>query len=73
MGETLKELLLACLKEADPLVFPSQILCLAESISFTCRCEESIKSGKLKIFLESLKVSMLLNYHFFKNYFSLIT
>jgi hypothetical protein len=55
---TLKQLLKACLKEADPVFYPSQILCLAESITFTCRCEDAIKSGKLNSFLLSLQVDI---------------
>lgn len=54
----MKQLLVGCLKNADPLQYPSQILCLAESISFTCRCEEAIKQGKLKNLLTSLEVSL---------------
>lgn len=56
MHETLKKSLIKCLKGADPLVYPSQILCLAESISFTSRCEEAIKQKKLKTLLKSLEV-----------------
>lgn len=57
MRETLKHLLAACLKEVDPLAYPSQILCLAESVSFTRRCEEAIKSGKLNALSNSLEVN----------------
>jgi len=63
MKATLKHLLLDCLSDiqksnsgADPLKYPSQILCLAESITFTERCEKAIHSNNLKGLLSSLKV-----------------
>ena len=64
MKATLKQLLLDCLNDirrsnsgADPLKYPSQILCLAESIIFTERCESSIHSEGLESLLTLLKVS----------------
>uniref|UniRef100_T1IHY1 Cytoplasmic dynein 2 heavy chain 1 n=1 Tax=Strigamia maritima TaxID=126957 RepID=T1IHY1_STRMM len=54
MKDTLKGLLQLCVKDsmsgqgADPLKYPSQILCLAEQISFTYRCETAIRTGNLK-------------------------
>lgn len=56
MRDTLKRSLIKCLKGADPLMYSSQILCLAESISFTSRCEDAIKQRKLKEILKSLEV-----------------
>lgn len=63
MKATLKHLLLDCLRDiqksnsgADPLKYPSQILCLAESITFTERCEKAIHSNNLEGLLSSLKV-----------------
>ena len=63
MKATLKHLLLDCLSDiqksnsgADPLKYPSQILCLAESITFTERCEKAIHSNNLEGLLSSLKV-----------------
>lgn len=57
-------MLLHCLSDtktqksgADPLKYPSQILCLSESIIFTEKCEQAIISGKLINLLKSLKVS----------------
>jgi dynein heavy chain 2 len=63
MKTTLKQLLLDCLDDikksnsgADPLKYPSQILCLAESITFAERCERAIHSNSLEDLLSSLKV-----------------
>ena len=63
MKATLKHLLLDCLSDiqksnsgADPLKYPSQILCLAESITFTERSEKAIHSNNLEGLLSSLKV-----------------
>ncbi|XP_069679211.1 cytoplasmic dynein 2 heavy chain 1 isoform X2 [Periplaneta americana] len=62
MKSTLKQLLLDCLNDiqksnsgADPLKYPSQILCLAESITFTQRCENAIRTNGLENLLSSLK------------------
>ncbi|XP_012944204.1 cytoplasmic dynein 2 heavy chain 1 [Aplysia californica] len=55
MKDTLKELLVSCLKDAksgraglDPNKYPSQILCLTEYIRFTENCEEAIKRNSLR-------------------------
>ncbi|XP_074620352.1 cytoplasmic dynein 2 heavy chain 1-like [Acropora palmata] len=59
MKDTLKQLLIDCLSASkkggsaggvDPSKFPSQILCLAEQIQFTERCEAAIKSNSLQEF-----------------------
>ncbi|ESO93665.1 hypothetical protein LOTGIDRAFT_209197 [Lottia gigantea] len=62
MKDTLKELLLNCLKDAkssrgglDPNKYPSQILCLAEAIRFTQNCEEAIQSNNLRVYLQELE------------------
>ena len=39
----------------DPLKYPSQVLCLAESVLFTQRTEEAIKSHNLPGTLKHLK------------------
>lgn len=62
MRRTLQELLIACLKDADPLLFPSQILCLAEEISFTTRCERAIETNGLKQLRSSLEVNITFSY-----------
>ena len=64
MKHTLKELLKECLQDAkrnvglDPLKYPSQILCLAEAIKFSEKCEEAIKSGKLSKLLSELEAQL---------------
>ena len=65
MKNTLQHLLIECLKDGrdskngmDPLKYPSQILCLAESILFTERCEESIKKGDLRDALSHLQAQL---------------
>jgi dynein heavy chain 2 len=62
MKNTLQQLLMECLKDGrdsrngmDPLKYPSQVLCLAEAILFTERCEESIRKGDLKAALGHLQ------------------
>lgn len=68
MKKTLKGLLIKCLEESespegtDPLKYPSQILCLGESIWFTTKCEEHISKGKLQNFHKALKVSFITEY-----------
>ncbi|XP_017783105.1 PREDICTED: cytoplasmic dynein 2 heavy chain 1 [Nicrophorus vespilloides] len=50
MQRTLKNLLVSCLgegKSPDPLKYPSQILCLTDSINFTSKCEQAIASSSL--------------------------
>lgn len=71
MQFTLKSLLRECLSEAinknqsagaDPLKYPSQILCLAANINFTQRAEKAITSNNLSSFLGILKVSLVNRY-----------
>ncbi|PAA68244.1 hypothetical protein BOX15_Mlig013490g1 [Macrostomum lignano] len=55
MKATLRELLVNCLEDMksarhgalDPSAYPSQVLCLAEMITFTSRAESTLKSGSL--------------------------
>ena len=55
MHRKLRKLLVECVGESsksngggtDPLKYPSQVLCLAESVLFTQRAEEAIKSHNL--------------------------
>lgn len=53
MKSSLKTLLRRCVKEsedgeaANPAMYPSQILCLAEQVNFTRRCEKAIESSEL--------------------------
>ena len=62
MQSTLQALLLECTKAGratsggiDPTHYPSQILCLAEQILFTERCEQAIQSSSLSEFLIELE------------------
>ncbi|XP_034239710.1 cytoplasmic dynein 2 heavy chain 1 [Thrips palmi] len=62
MRKTLQQLTAECVKSnrnnsggPDPLHFPSQVLCLTQSITFTAQCEEAIKKGSLNSFLKSIK------------------
>lgn len=60
MQTTLKELLVECQKEKkapDPLKYPSQILCMSESINFTAKVEQGIASMTLPPLLAKYKVS----------------
>nr|XP_040568861.1 cytoplasmic dynein 2 heavy chain 1-like [Lepeophtheirus salmonis] len=65
---TLRQLLSECLfdsinkgsssqkgHEMDPLKYPSQVLCLSDSILFTKKTEESIRKRNLESYLRSLK------------------
>lgn len=61
MKSTLKTLVITCLQSPDPVKFPSQVLCLAERVSFTSRCEQAIQSANLRDLLSSLKVRDILN------------
>lgn len=45
-----------CLKEPDPLKYPSQILCMVNEVLFCSRCEEGIKKQQLEQLKKSLKV-----------------
>ncbi|XP_037092634.1 cytoplasmic dynein 2 heavy chain 1-like [Pollicipes pollicipes] len=63
MKSTLKTLLVECMKESqgkgpDPLVYPSQILCLSEGIMFTEKCEKAIEKGTLKDALSEMKAQL---------------
>ena len=62
MKHTLQELLVECVKEGregeggvNPIKYPSQILCLAEQILFTERCEQAIASSSLTEFMIELE------------------
>ncbi|XP_064610087.1 cytoplasmic dynein 2 heavy chain 1-like isoform X3 [Liolophura sinensis] len=63
MKSTLKELLTECLRDSksqssrglDPSRYPSQILCLAETIHFTERCEDAIRGGRLRDFMREME------------------
>ncbi|GLV36074.1 beethoven [Carabus blaptoides fortunei] len=62
MQTTLHTLLMQCLEETnqknfgpDPLQYPSQVLCLTESIVFTVRCEQAIKSATIPALLTVYK------------------
>lgn len=63
MQNTLQNLLKQCLIDShhgkigpDPLQYPSQILCLCDTINFTTKCEEAIKSATLPPLLAMYKV-----------------
>lgn len=69
MQRTLQDLLTKCLSDgqrndggADPLKYPSQILCLADGIVFTARCEQAIKTATLPPLLTTYK-NQLKNYN----------
>ncbi|KAE8745286.1 hypothetical protein FOCC_FOCC007971 [Frankliniella occidentalis] len=62
MRKTLHHLTVECVKSnknssggPDPLHFPSQVLCLSQSIIFTAQCEEAILKGTLHSLLQSIK------------------
>lgn len=56
---TLKTCFTNCLKEPDPLKYPSQILCIVNEVLFSSRCEEAIKNRQLEQLQKSLKVIQL--------------
>lgn len=65
MQNTLQKLLKQCLIDSqqgnvgpDPLVYPSQVLCLSDSITFTLKCEQGIKSATLPPLLAMYKVCL---------------
>nr|CAI5869002.1 unnamed protein product [Callosobruchus analis] len=61
MQRTLKDLLVSCQKEKqapDPLMYPSQILCLSDSIAFTAKCEQAISSMTLPSLLAKYKTQL---------------
>ena len=62
MKSTLKHLLVECVKvgrkndgSLDPLKYPSQVLCLAESVLFAEKCEAALKSKSLEKLLKLLE------------------
>ncbi|XP_030763708.1 cytoplasmic dynein 2 heavy chain 1 [Sitophilus oryzae] len=61
MQATLKSLLISCQREnqaADPLKYPSQILCLSDNISFTSKCEQAINNVTLPTLLAHYKAQL---------------
>ncbi|RZC33069.1 cytoplasmic dynein 2 heavy chain 1 [Asbolus verrucosus] len=61
MQSTLKELLVDCLgdgQNADPLKFPSQVLCLADNITFTLKTEQAIANMTLPPLLAYYKAQL---------------
>ncbi len=64
MIHTLECLLVECVQRGrsmqavNPAEFPSQILCLAEQILFTERCEQAIKKNSLTEFAIELESSL---------------
>jgi dynein heavy chain 2 len=58
MKHTLKELLVRCVETHDINSFPSQILCVAESIHFTQDCERYMQAKKLDTYALDLKKSL---------------
>lgn len=63
---TLKTCFINCLKELDPLKYPSQILCMVNEVLFSSRCEDAIKKQQLQQLQKSLKVTEL--YFKYNNY-----
>ena len=62
MVNTLQGLLVECVKQGrshgggvNPVSYPSQVLCLAEQILFTERCEQAITNSSLTEFLIELE------------------
>ncbi|XP_074038391.1 dynein cytoplasmic heavy chain beethoven [Leptinotarsa decemlineata] len=61
MQITLKELLVNCQKEKtapDPLLYPSQVLCLSDSITFTAKCEQAISNMTVPPLLAKYKTQL---------------
>ncbi len=65
MQRTLQELLVACVKEGmsgqsgiNPCSYPSQILCLAEQVLFTERCEQALHTDTLTEFAIELDAQL---------------
>ncbi|KAK4887690.1 hypothetical protein RN001_003961 [Aquatica leii] len=61
MQNCLKNLLSQCLRDgdnADPLKYPSQILCLADNLTFTTKCEQAIVNMTLKPLLVNYKTQL---------------
>lgn len=55
MKQTIKDFIIQCVAQPDPIKFPSQVLCISERISFTKKCEEAIEKQSLGKFLSSLQ------------------
>lgn len=62
MVSTLQALLVECVKQGrgqgggiNPVAYPSQVLCLAEQILFTERCEQAIANSSLTELLIELE------------------
>ena len=55
MVRTLSGMLIKCLAEKDYEAFPSQILCLADQVHFSKRCEAAIAQGALPSLLNDLR------------------
>ncbi|KAK5644080.1 hypothetical protein RI129_007925 [Pyrocoelia pectoralis] len=61
MQDSLRSLFIQCLgdgESADPLKYPSQILCLADSVRFTTICEQAIGNMALKQLLANYKAQL---------------
>ena len=61
MASTLKEKLVQCVYEkdqADLSAYPSQVLCLAENIKFTSKCEFAIEKDNVKSLKKLLKKTL---------------
>jgi dynein heavy chain 2 len=54
MQRTLAFQLIDCVKEFDLEKFPSQLLCVSESITFTHQCEEAIRAQQLPALYQAL-------------------
>lgn len=71
MQKTLKDLLVQCLGEGqstDPLAYPSQVLCLADNITFTLKTEQAITNMTLPPLLTFYKVCRRSTIKHFRNY-----
>lgn len=66
---TLKICFMNCLKEPDPLKYPSQILCMVNEVLFSSRCEDAIKKQQLQQLQKSLKVTELITKTVYQLYF----
>lgn len=55
MKQTIKDFIIECVHQPDPVKYPSQVLCIAERISFTQKCEEAIERQSLSKLLNSLQ------------------
>lgn len=55
MKQTIKRFIVECVHQPDLLKYPSQVLCIAERISFTKKCEDAIEKQSLSKLLNSLQ------------------